>query len=26
LRAPTFRAGDEFVIGFNPEFYESWLK
>jgi len=26
LRAPTFRAGDEFVIGFNPELYESWLK
>ena len=26
LRAPTYRVGDEFVIGFNPEFYERWLK
>lgn len=26
LRAPTFRVGDEFVIGFNPELYETWVK
>lgn len=26
LRAPTYRVGDEFVIGFNPELYESWVK
>lgn len=26
LRAPTYRVGDEFVIGFNPELYEAWLK
>jgi hypothetical protein len=26
LRAPTFRVGDEFVIGFSPELYENWLK
>lgn len=26
LRAPTYRAGDEYVIGFNPELYASWVK
>lgn len=26
LRAPTYRVGDEFVIGFNPELYEDWIK
>jgi len=26
LRAPTYRVGDEFVIGFNLELYESWIK
>ena len=26
LRAPTYRVGDDFVIGFNPELYESWVK
>jgi len=26
LRAPTYRAGDRFVIGFNAELYEDWLK
>jgi hypothetical protein len=25
LRAPTYRAGDQFVIGFNAELYEDWL-
>lgn len=26
LRAPTYRAGDEYVIGFNAELYDDWLK
>jgi hypothetical protein len=26
LRAPTFRVGREFVIGFNPELYADWVK
>ena len=26
LRAPTFRVGDEFIVGFNPELYEGLLK
>lgn len=26
LRAPTYRVGDEFVIGFNPELYADWVK
>ncbi len=26
LRAPTYRVGDEFIIGFNPELYASWVK
>ena len=25
LRAPTYRAGNQFVIGFNAELYEDWL-
>jgi hypothetical protein len=25
LRAPTYRTGDQFVIGFNAELYEDWL-
>ena len=25
LRAPTYRVGDQFVIGFNAELYEDWL-
>ena len=25
LRAPTYRAGDQIVIGFNAELYEDWL-
>jgi len=26
LRAPTYRVGRTFVIGFNPELYGEWLK
>lgn len=26
LRAPTYRVGDEYVIGFNPELYAGWVK
>ena len=26
LRAPTWQAGDRFVIGFNADLYEDWLK
>jgi len=26
LRAPTCRVGKDFVIGFNPELYDDWLK
>jgi len=26
LRAPTFRVGDDYVIGFNAAFYEDWVK
>ena len=26
LRAPTYRVGDDFVIGFNPELYDDWVK
>lgn len=25
LRAPTFRAGNDFIIGFNPELYADWI-
>lgn len=25
LRAPTYRVGDEFVIGFNDDLYADWL-
>ena len=25
LRAPTYRAGKQFVIGFNADLYEDWL-
>jgi len=25
LRAPTYRAGDMFIVGFNPDLYEEWL-
>ena len=24
LRAPTYRVGRDFVIGFNPELYREW--
>jgi len=26
LRAPTLRVGDEFVVGFHPDFYTQWLQ
>ena len=26
LRAPTYRVGDDFVIGFNAELYEEWTQ
>lgn len=26
LRAPTYRVGDEFVIGFNLELYKGWVR
>ncbi len=26
LRAPTYRVGSDFVIGFNPELYADWVK
>ncbi len=26
LRAPTYRVKDRFVIGFNAELYEDWVK
>lgn len=26
LRAPTYRVKDEFVVGFNSDLYEDWVK
>lgn len=26
LRAPTFRVGDQFIIGFNADLYDDWVK
>lgn len=26
LRAPTYRVGQEFIIGFNEELYGEWVK
>lgn len=26
LRAPTYRVEDDYVIGFNEELYNEWLK
>lgn len=26
LRVPAFRMGDEFVVGFHPDFYRQWLQ
>jgi hypothetical protein len=26
LRAPTYRVGDDYVVGFNPELYADWMK
>lgn len=25
LRAPTYRVGDHFIIGFNAELYDDWV-
>jgi hypothetical protein len=26
LRAPTYRVGEDYVIGFNDELYAGWIK
>jgi len=26
LRAPTYRVKDRFIVGFNAELYEDWVK
>lgn len=26
LRAPTYRVGDEYVVGFNSDLYTNWVK
>jgi len=26
LRAPTYRVGEEIIIGFNEELYGEWVK
>ncbi|PLY00245.1 MAG: hypothetical protein C0623_07715 [Desulfuromonas sp.] len=26
LRAPTYRAGDDYIIGFSDDLYNDWLK
>ena len=26
LRAPTYRAGDDYIIGFNDDLYNGWIK
>ena len=26
LRAPTYRVGEEYVIGFNADLYDDWVK
>jgi len=26
LRAPTYRVGDDYVIGFNADLYSDWVK
>jgi len=26
LRAPTYRVKDQFIIGFNADLYDEWLK
>lgn len=26
LRAPTFRVGDNYIIGYNADLYEEWVK
>jgi len=26
LRAPTYRVGDDYVVGFNPDLYDEWTR
>ena len=26
LRAPTYRVGDDYIIGFNADLYTDWVK
>jgi len=26
LRAPTYRVGDDYLIGFNADLYQEWVK
>jgi hypothetical protein len=26
LRAPTYRVKDQFMVGFNADLYENWVK
>ena len=26
LRAPTYRVGNDFIVGFNADLYQDWLK
>jgi len=26
LRAPTYRVGEDYVIGFNADLYDDWMK
>ncbi|NIQ96108.1 MAG: hypothetical protein GWN87_19330, partial [Desulfuromonadales bacterium] len=26
LRAPTYKVGDDYIIGFNDELYKQWVK
>ncbi len=26
LRAPTYRVGDDYIIGFNEDLYNQWVK
>lgn len=26
LRAPTYRVGQDFIVGYNPDLYQEWIK
>jgi len=26
LRAPTYRVGNDYIVGFNPDLYQDWVK